>query len=63
MKSLTEFAMVDGKTALVTGGGGFIGSHMVDRLLALGYRVVIIGLRSFHLELRRTIHEIFQNLV
>ncbi|MBI3457758.1 MAG: SDR family oxidoreductase [Candidatus Rokubacteria bacterium] len=28
-----------GKTALVTGGAGFIGSHMVDRLLAEGFRV------------------------
>ena len=33
------------RTALVTGCAGFIGSHMVDRLLSSGYRV--IGLDNF----------------
>jgi UDP-glucose 4-epimerase len=33
---------VSGRTVLVTGGAGFIGSHLCDRLLAGGHRVVAL---------------------
>lgn len=33
-------------TALVTGGAGFIGSHMAERLLSLGYSVIVLDNES-----------------
>src|SRR5260370_9786947 len=30
------------KTAVVTGGSGFLGSHLSDRLLAEGFRVIAV---------------------
>lgn len=34
--------MSDSRKALVTGGAGFIGSHLVDRLLSEGYKVAVV---------------------
>ncbi len=34
--------MTSRKTALVTGGAGFIGSHVADRLIAEGFRVAVV---------------------
>lgn len=42
------------RTCLVTGGAGFIGSHIADRLIAEGYRVVIIDNESTGL--RENVH-------
>ena len=39
IKDISQFA---GKTAVVTGGAGFVASHLIDRLLADGLKVVAL---------------------
>jgi UDP-glucose 4-epimerase len=51
--------IVQQTTCLVTGAAGFIGSHLTDRLLALGQRV--IGLDNLRLGKRSNLRQAFQS--
>lgn len=37
----TDLRIFEGKTVLVTGGAGFVGSHLAERLIALGAKVIV----------------------
>ena len=39
--------ITDTTTVLITGGAGFIGSHLVERLIASGYRVINLDLLTY----------------
>ena len=47
------------ETCIVTGAAGFIGSHLVDRLLSLGHRVV--GVDNLLLGRTANLHSAFEN--
>jgi len=42
---------------LVTGGAGYVGVHLVDKLLALGHKVVVMDLFWFLKPAQMTVHE------
>jgi UDP-glucuronate decarboxylase len=50
---------VDGKRALVTGGAGFIGSHLCERLLADGYDVLCVD--NFYSSTRHNVEHLRDN--
>ncbi|MFD0892814.1 SDR family oxidoreductase [Luteolibacter ambystomatis] len=57
--SVKDSALLRGKTAVVTGGAGFVPSHLVERLLADGLKV--IALDNFVTGHRRNIEHLIGN--
>ena len=55
----TETELIQKQTALVTGGAGFIGSHLVDKLLLSDYRVICVD--NFILGRREHLAEAMQD--
>jgi UDP-glucuronate decarboxylase len=51
--------MLDERRVLVTGGAGFIGSHLCEKLLTLGHEVLCLD--NFYTGTRRNIHHLLSN--
>jgi len=51
--------MLGEKRILITGGAGFIGSHLTDRLLANGHDVLCVD--NFYTGTRRNVHHVMDN--
>jgi UDP-glucuronate decarboxylase len=51
--------MRNGRRLLITGGAGFIGSHLCEQLLALGYDVLCVD--NFHTGTRSNVHHLLAN--
>ena len=49
----------DRPRSLVTGGAGFLGSHLCDRLLAQGHEVICVD--NYYTGNKRNIHQILDN--
>ena len=53
---------LSGKNIVVTGGAGFIGSHLVEKLVSLGSNVTLFDNMMRGTESFRNIKEIFQEI-
>lgn len=54
-----EFGMFDGQRVLVTGGAGFIGSHLCDRLIASGHEVLCVD--NFYSSTRSNVEHLLKH--
>ncbi|WP_017730050.1 SDR family oxidoreductase [Nafulsella turpanensis] len=59
LADLQQLPQIQNQKVLVTGGAGFIGSHLVDRFLELGNEVVCLD--NFSTGFRRNIEQALQN--
>jgi UDP-glucuronate decarboxylase len=51
--------MLDERRVLITGGAGFIGSHLCERLVANGHEVLCVD--NFYTGTRRNVHKLLDN--
>jgi UDP-glucuronate decarboxylase len=54
-----ERTVIPDRSVLVTGGAGFLGSHLCERLLERGYEVVCVD--NFYTGSRHNVHELLAN--
>ena len=47
------------KTVLITGGSGFIGSHVADKLTEKGFKVIVFDKKVITLKINCLLEEIF----
>ena len=59
MSDVSDFSFYKGKTVLVTGGAGFLGSHLCDSLLNHGAQVVCVD--NFFSGSRKNVFKMFDN--